>query len=187
MSKSTLRKRADKIKADRCKNLICVLENPKTIENVGSVIRNAEALGVEKVYVVDTFKLLPKTWEEMRDRKRLNNISVSAIRWKYVKTFEDTQSCIDYLKKNKYVSVVTSPHVKGKSNVVLHEGTYTHKKLAVWFGNESKGISDVAVDNSDLCVNIPMYGIIESLNLGTCSGIVMYEITKQRRKLSKKN
>jgi tRNA (guanosine-2'-O-)-methyltransferase len=51
----------------------------------------------------------------------------------------------------------------------------------VWFGNEGKGISKTALERSDLCINIPMFGIIESLNLGTSSGIVLYEITKQRR------
>jgi tRNA (guanosine-2'-O-)-methyltransferase len=43
------------------------------------------------------------------------------------------------------------------------------------------GVSRLALENSELCVNIPMFGIIESLNLGTSSGIVLYEITKQRR------
>lgn len=55
------------------------------------------------------------------------------------------------------------------------------KKLAVWFGNEGIGISSQALEHSVLCVNIPMFGIIESLNLGSASGIVLYEITKQRR------
>ena len=185
--KTSLRTRADKIKADRCKNLIAVLENPKTIENIGSTIRNVNALGVEKLYVVDGGKLLPANWQEMRDRSSLNKLSVSAIKWSYVKVFPNTESCLSHLKKKGFVSIVTSPHVKGKKNVVLHEGKFTQKKLAVWFGNESRGISQVAVDNSDSCINIPMYGIIESLNLGTCSGIVLYEITKQRRAFRKKN
>ena len=57
----------------------------------------------------------------------------------------------------------------------------THSKLAVWFGSEATGISDLAVERSDLCVSIPMFGMIESLNLGTSSGIVLYEVAKQRR------
>ncbi|WP_410176351.1 TrmH family RNA methyltransferase [Rickettsia hoogstraalii] len=68
------------------------------------------------------------------------------------------------------------------TNVVPHEHDYTkYKKLAVWFGNERVGISKTAVERSSFCINIPMYGIIESLNLGTSSGIVLYEIAKQRR------
>ena len=89
---------------------------------------------------------------------------------------------MDHLDKNGFISVVTSPHTKGCQNVVLHEHDYTYyKKLAVWFGNEGSGISKSALERSALCINIPMYGIIESLNLGTSSGIVLYEITKQRR------
>ena len=55
------------------------------------------------------------------------------------------------------------------------------RRVAVWSGSESSGISDLAVKRSKMCVNIPMLGMIENLNLGTTSGIVLYEITKQRR------
>jgi tRNA (guanosine-2'-O-)-methyltransferase len=182
--KTNLRLRADKIKKFRCKNLIAVLENPKTIENIASTIRNAEAFGVEKIYVIDKNKLLPDNWSDMRERHSLNKISASAIKWKYVRVFRQTEDCIDCLKRKNFVSFVTSPHIKGKTNVILEDGKYTQKKLAVWFGNESHGISDFAVDNSESCINIPMYGIIESINLGTCTGIVLYEVTKQRRKFS---
>jgi len=85
------------------------------------------------------------------------------------------------LKFKGYVSAVTSPHLKGRKNVVLHEGDFTQPMLAVWFGNESQGVSELAVKNSEVCINIPMCGIIESLNLGACTGIVLYEVTKQRR------
>jgi tRNA (guanosine-2'-O-)-methyltransferase len=72
--------------------------------------------------------------------------------------------------------------VKGKTSIFLHEGDYTvHSKLAVWFGSEAVGISDCAVERSDMCISVPMFGMIESLNLGTSSGIVLYEIAKQRR------
>jgi tRNA G18 (ribose-2'-O)-methylase SpoU len=53
-SKSAVRQRADEIKNYQCKNLVVVLENPMDIKNVGSVIRNANALGVETIYVVDS-------------------------------------------------------------------------------------------------------------------------------------
>jgi len=69
----------------------------------------------------------------------------------------------------------------------MDEVDYTvYAKLAVWFGNESRGISETAVEHAELCVSIPMFGMIESLNLGTTSGIVLYEITKQRRAYQKK-
>ena len=117
----------------------------------------------------------------MRTNVTLTKTSGSAIKWSFVKKFNSTKECIDHLKKNGFKSMVTSPHLKGRKNIVLHEGKYTKMKLAVWFGNESKGVSNEAIENSNACINIPMYGIIESLNLGTSTGIVMYEITKQRR------
>lgn len=185
-NKSPVRQKADGIKPYRCKNLIVVLENPMDIKNIGTVIRNVNALGVEKTYIVDSRKSLPEDWEEMRERKSLSKTSVSAIKWSFVKRFDSTEECIKHLEKNRYTSVVTSPHIKGKRNEVLHKADYTMPRLAVWFGNESRGVSDEAVASSEFCVSIPMFGMIESLNLGTTTGIVLYEITKQRRAYQEK-
>ena len=185
--KSTIRQRADEIKPHTCKNLIAVIEYPTDIKNIGTIIRNVNALGVEKTYIIDPKGTLPDDWEDMREKKALSKISVSAIKWSFVKRFDSTEACIEHLETNRFVSIVTSPHVKGMKNVVSHEGDYTTQtKLAVWFGNESRGISELAVQNSEMCVSIPMFGMIESLNLGTSSGIVLYEVTKQRREYQNK-
>ena len=181
-SKPSVRKRADEIKAFRCKNLIAVIENPTDIKNIGTVIRNVNALGVEKVYVVDPHRHLPDDWQDLRERKGISKTSVSAVKWTFVKRFDTTDDCFDHLEKNNFKSIVTSPHVKGKTCILLQEGDFTiHHKLAVWFGSEAVGISDRAVERSEMCVSIPMFGMIESLNLGTSSGIVLYEVAKQRR------
>jgi tRNA (guanosine-2'-O-)-methyltransferase len=180
--KSSARRRADLIKPYVCKNLIAVIEDPQDIKNIGTVIRNVNALGVEKVYVVDPRRALPDDWQEMREKRSLSKTSVSAVKWSFVKRFDSTAQCLDHLEANRFVSAVTSPHVKGRTNVVLHEADYTlYTKLAVWFGNEKRGISELAVERSEMCIGIPMFGMIESLNLGTSSGIVLYEVTKQRR------
>ncbi|MDT7934339.1 MAG: RNA methyltransferase [Sphingomonadaceae bacterium] len=182
VSKSAARLRADEIKQFRCKNLIAVLENPTEIRNIGTVIRNVNALGVEKVYVVDPRRALPEDWQDLRERSSISKVSVSAVKWTFVRRFDTTTQCFDHLESNNFHSIVTSPHVKGKHSIWLHEGDYTvHSKLAVWFGSEASGISDLAVERSEMCVSIPMFGMIESLNLGTSSGIVLYEVAKQRR------
>ena len=180
--KSSARKRADEIKPYRCKNLIAVIEDPRDMKNIGTVIRNVNALGVEKAYVIDPRRALPDDWQDMREKKSLSTTSVSAIKWSFVKRFDSTKACLEHLEKNRFASIVTSPHVKGKKNAVLDEVDYTvYTKLAIWFGNETRGISELAVAHSEMCVSIPMFGMIESLNLGTTSGIVLYEVTKQRR------
>src|ERR1700744_1101732 len=114
-SKPTVRRRAEEIKQFRCKNLIAVIENPTDIKNIGTVIRNVNALGVEKVYVVDPHRALPDDWQEMRERKSLSKTSVSASKWTFVKRFNSTDECFDYLESKNFKSIVTSPHVKGKA------------------------------------------------------------------------
>lgn len=186
IEKSSLRQRADSIKEFRCKNLIAVLEEPNDYKNIGRTIRNINALGVEKLYIVDSRNKLPEDWQEMRERKSLSKTSVSAVKWTFIKRFDSTKECIEHLIKKRFVSIVSSPHLKGQNNTVLHEGDFTQIRLAIWFGNESRGISQLALEHSEACVNIPMYGIIESLNLATSTGIVLYEVTKQRREFQKK-
>ncbi|MBI1213074.1 MAG: TrmH family RNA methyltransferase [Alphaproteobacteria bacterium] len=181
-SKKSVRLRADEIRQFRCKNLIAVIENPTDMKNIGTVIRNVNALGVEKVYVVDPRRSLPDDWQDLREHRSVAKTSVSAVKWTFVRRFDSTDECLGHLEKNGFKSIVTSPHVKGKSCIFLHEGDFTvHHKLAVWFGSEAVGITDLAVERSEMCVSIPMFGMIESLNLGTSSGIVLYEVTKQRR------
>ena len=180
--KTSMRKRADAIKNFRCKYLIAVLENPIDPVNIAATIRNVNALGIEKVYIVDPNHVIPDDWAEFRKNVKMNKLSVSGSKWSFVKRFNSTDECLDHLESQIFISIVTSPHVKGKESIFLHEGDYTtFPKLAVWFGNESRGISDRAVERSRLCVAIPMYGMVESLNLGTSTGIVLYEISKQRR------
>ena len=119
-TKSEFRRRADAVKPYQCKNLIAVLEYPTDVKNIGTVIRNVNALGVEKTYIVDPKGTLPDDWQEMREKKSLSKPSVSAIKWSFVKRFDSTEDCFAHLEKNRFVSIVTSPHVKGKQNEILH-------------------------------------------------------------------
>lgn len=84
---------------------------------------------------------------------------MSAIKWNFVKRFDSIEECLTHRENNRFKSIVTSPHVKGKKNVVLHGADYMDPRLSV---------------------------MIESLNLGTITVIVLYEITKQRRKYQQK-
>jgi len=126
--------------------------------------------------------VLPDDCQDMRAKPKLNAASASTIRWSFVKAFKTTEECLAHLEKNGFGSVVTSPYMKGCTNGVLHEADCTtYTKLAVWFGNEGAGISPLAIERSEVCSNIPMYGIIEGLTMDTSSGIVLYKIGKQRR------
>lgn len=176
-----VRERIREIKHLRNRYFVCVLENPVDIKNIASTIRNVSAFGVEKLYIVGGANIL-KDFESSRNNKRLSELSVGSNKWVFVKYFDTTSECVSHLKKNLYTIMVTSSHKKGKNNIDLYEGTYTQKRLAVWFGNESKGISDEAINNADMCIQIPMGGIVESLNLGTSTGIILSYIGYQRLK-----
>lgn len=178
---SQLRIKADKASSLRCNTLIAVLENPNDIANVAAVVRNIDSLGVGKLYVIDGNKLLPERWESMRQDRLLNKISSSAIKWSYVKVFKTVEDCIEKLKKDKYVSLSTSPYTKGLSNMNLYNCKLTYKKLAIWFGNEVKGLSDMAINASIGCIQIEMAGIVESLNLAVSTGIVLYQAVQDRK------
>lgn len=176
-----VRERIREIKHLRNLYFVCVLENPTDIVNIASTLRNVSAFGVEKLYIVGS-KNIALDFESSRNNKRLTNLSVGSNKWVFVKYFATTAECISHLRKNLYTIAATSSHAKGKKNVGLYEGNYTQKRLAIWFGNESKGISDEVVDDADMCIQIPMGGIVESLNLGTSTGIILSYIGYQRLK-----
>ena len=176
-----IRDRIRTIKHLQHKNYICVLEHPKDIKNIASAIRNVSAFGVEKLYVVGGPEVV-HSFESAREDKSLKGLSVGANKWVFVKHFDSTKECLAHLKKDKYTIAVTSSHHKGKKNVSVYDETFTQKRLAVWFGNESKGISDEAVAGADFCIQIPMGGVVESVNLGTSTGIILSYIGYQRLK-----
>ena len=110
----SVRIRADEVKPFRCKHLIAVIECPSEIRNIGTIIRNVNALGVEKVYVADPRHSLSDDWQELREQKLLSKTSVSAVKWTFVKRFGSTEECFDYLEEKGFRSVVTSPHIRAK-------------------------------------------------------------------------
>ncbi len=177
----SIRERIRKIKHLQSKSFICVLEYPKDIKNIASAIRNISAFGVEKLYAIGG-PSINQSFEVARNNKRLKRLSAGANKWVFIKYFENTQKCLDHLRKNHYVIATTSSHRKGKSNINLYEGSFTQKRLAVLFGNESKGVTEEAVNGADFCIQIPMAGIVESLNLGTSTGIILSYISYQRLK-----
>uniref|UniRef100_A0A0G4F2I2 tRNA/rRNA methyltransferase SpoU type domain-containing protein n=1 Tax=Chromera velia CCMP2878 TaxID=1169474 RepID=A0A0G4F2I2_9ALVE len=161
-------------------SLVAVLENPSSPVNVGTVMRNVDALGVGALLVVGA----P---EGVMDLRALLGLSASAVRWVPVGTFENCEDCVRVLREREYVSVATSPHVKGRVNVALEDkkaetifGVDAIPRLAVWFGNEQKGLSAESISASSFCLQIEMRGHVESLNLAVCSGIVLWRLAAIR-------
>ncbi len=162
--------------------LIAVLENPKYIDNIGNVIRNVNALGVDRLYVVDGLKRLEDDPEALKNRRSLLKMSKGAVKWTEIRRFDTTATCFEALRQEGVVSVGTSPHAIGKQSVALPVSNLTAPQLAIWFGDEANGLSPEALGHCDFCVRIEMNGAVESLNLATTTGIVLYEAVRQRPK-----
>ncbi len=107
--------------------------------------------------------------------------STSAIKWTYCRRFNTTAECLAYLAKNRVTSMATSPHILGKENINIGDGEYRDRRLAIWFGNEVRGVSAEVIAASRACIQIPMFGMIESLNLAVSTGIVMNTVAEKRR------
>ena len=169
-------KRDDEPKTAICKDLIVVLDetfNRKTIETVA---KNIYALGAEKLYLVDRRDAVTSHLEETICMKKKNPLMDPTIKWSFVKRFTSAEECMDHLKKKKYTSVAISPYVEGKTNVLLHEGDFIQKRLAVWFGK----VSDLAIESYEACVSIDMRENHKYLDFDAQIAIVLYEIVKQR-------
>jgi tRNA (guanosine-2'-O-)-methyltransferase len=157
-------------------SVICVLENPKTIQNIAMIIRNVNAFGVDELYIVSQ-KMASRV--SKKEQKTLKKVSVGSINSVTIRYFATTKDCFEYLKVKQYVSYVTSPHQKNKTNYNLYDNNMPlYPKLAIWFGSESDGISDEAVSHSEGCIQIPIRGVVESLNVAMATGIILSYLTK---------
>ena len=183
--KTSLREKADKTSALRSKTLICVIENPKNISNLMGIIRSAESLAVGKIYLIDNRLKLPDNWQEMRNKSKLLRLSGSGIKWIFIKKFSSTTECLQHLAKKNFINIGTSSHIQGKKSISLSEGKYTQPNLAIWFGNETVGLSKEALDACDFVVKIPMYGIIESMNLNSSASIILQHVVEKRQEYSR--
>lgn len=161
-------------------SIVAVLENPNFIINIGTVIRNINGLGIDQLIVIDGLNRLENDIELIRQRKSILKHSNGAVKWTSIQVFKTTKECTQYLRENRYESIGTTPHNKCKNQIELANANLTAPKLAIWFGNESSGLSCEAINNCQSCITIKMRGKVESFNLSITTGIVLFEAMRQR-------
>ena len=151
--------------------LVVVLDNVRSLHNIGSVFRTADAFRIECIYLCGITACPPHP--EMHKTALGAEFTVD---WRYV---ENTVQAVDNLRAEGYV-VYSVEQVEGSTmldQLVLDSG----KKYAVVLGNEVKGVQQEVVDHSDGCIEIPQYGTKHSLNVSVTAGIVMWDLFKQLR------
>lgn len=165
-------KRLAKIKnvvGRRQKYFTIVLENIHDYHNVSAILRSADAAGIDKVYLIYNSNKFPKIGKRS---------SASARKWIELVKFDNVKDCFSELKENGY-KIYSSHITETKKNYSLFSLDLT-KKIALVFGNEHEGVSDEALKLSDKNFLIPMFGMIQSLNVSVAVAVSLYEALRQR-------
>ena len=149
--------------------LVVVLDDIRSLHNIGSVFRTADAFRIECIYLCGITATPPHP--EMHKTALGAEFTVD---WKYVNNAVET---VDNLRSEGYV-VYSVEQAEG--SIMLDELTLDRsKKYAVVMGNEVKGVQQEVIDHSDGCIEIPQYGTKHSLNVSVAGGIVMWEVCKR--------
>lgn len=149
--------------------LIVVLDDVRSLYNVGSVFRSSDAFRVDAVYLCGITATPPHP--EIHKTALGGEDSVA---WRYFNTAtEAVQSLHD-----EGVTVYSIEQVEG-STKLQNLQLDTDKRYAVVFGNEVKGVHQEVVDMSDGCLEIPQFGTKHSLNVSVTAGMVIWEVAKQ--------
>lgn len=145
-----------------------ICDNIRSLENIGSIFRTADALKIDKIFLCGICGLPPN--------QKISKTALGAEEWIEWEHCGLTWKLIERLKKENVSIVVLE---QGKKSIL-----YTKFKpkfpLALVIGNEVKGISKSVLDRADKVISLPMLGKKESLNVAVAFGIAGYEINKSR-------
>ena len=148
-------------------DLTLVLENIHDPHNVSAILRSCDAAGVMEVQLMYTNEEFPKLGKKS---------SASAKKWVEHRKFKSVSECFGRLHKEGYSIYAT--HLS-KRTAPLYESDLT-KKVALVFGNEHRGVSEEAADLADGNFMIPMFGMIQSLNVSVACAVTLFEAVRQR-------
>lgn len=148
--------------------LIVVLDDVRSLYNVGSVFRSCDAFRVEAVYLCGITATPPNA--EIHKTALGGEDSVD---WKYFATADEAVKALH----DDGVFVYSIEQVEGSTK--LQDLQLEPRRYAVVFGNEVKGVHQSVVDASDGCLEIPQFGTKHSLNVSVTAGIVVWEFARQ--------
>ncbi len=156
-------KRADKIP------VVIVLDNVRSMNNIGSVFRTADAFRVQSLFLCGITAVPP--------HKEIHKTALGAtesVDWKY---FEHTQDALEELRKKDYL--VCSIEQAEQSIMLESFPVQEGQEYALVFGHEIRGVEQAIVDMSDHSIEIPQFGTKHSLNISVSAGIVIWEFFRK--------
>jgi tRNA G18 (ribose-2'-O)-methylase SpoU len=152
--------------------IVIVLDNIRSMNNIGSVFRSADAFAVEAVYLCGITAQPPH-----REIEKTALGATESVQWKY---FESTHLAIQDLKQNNYLigSIEQVQNSVSLAKLVVD----TQAKYALVFGNEVMGVDQEVINQSNMCIEIPQFGTKHSFNISVTAGIVLWEFYRQLHK-----
>ncbi|MEJ6735453.1 MAG: RNA methyltransferase [Flavobacteriales bacterium] len=159
----------EKVIANRTKHVTVALENIFQPQNASAVLRTADIFGIQDVHIIENDNEYNVNPRVVHGASKWINLH------KYNEKENNTLDCINKLKADGYKVYGTTPH----TDDCLIQDIPLDNKVALMFGTELTGLSDIAMKNVDGFVKIPMYGFTESLNISVSASICLYELSKR--------
>ena len=148
------------------KKNIVILDNLRSLNNIGSIFRTCDALKIKKLFLCGICGSPPN-----REINKTALGSTDFVDWEYKKNILDV---IKKLKDDNY-KIISIEQTK-KSVELNNFKVSKNDKVAFIFGNEVKGVSFDAINSSDLIIEIPQFGKKKSMNVSVCVGVILWDI-----------
>ncbi|WP_179354131.1 RNA methyltransferase [Winogradskyella vidalii] len=146
--------------------IIIILDNIRSLNNIGSVFRTSDAFLIEKIYLCGITATPPHN-----DIRKTALGSTETVDWEYAK------NTLEVIKKLKTERVNICSIEQAENATMLNKfSPQPNKKYAFVFGNEVKGVAQEVVDASDVVIEIPQYGTKHSLNISVSCGVVIWDV-----------
>src|SRR5687768_3139524 len=159
----------DQFKESEKLQVCIVLDNVRSLHNVGSAFRTADAFRFEKIYLTGITGTPPH-----REIEKSALGATKSVDWEYAAS---TSSLLEKLRADGQHIVIVEQTTKSQPLNQFHPET--DKKYCLVFGNEVNGVSEEAIAFADLALEIPQHGTKHSLNISVCLGIVAWEFFKK--------
>ncbi len=151
--------------------IVVVLDNVRSLHNVGSAFRTADGFAVEAIYLCGITAQPPH-----REIEKTALGATQSIEWKY---FENVSSAVAELKESGY-EIVAIEQAENSVSLLDFEPSLD-KKFALFFGNEVNGVSEDVMKEIDVCLEIPQFGTKHSFNIVISTGIVLWDFFSKLR------
>jgi len=160
--------RGNEFKAGEKLPVAIVLDNVRSMHNIGSIFRTADGFAVEKIYLCGITAQPPH-----REIEKTALGATQSINWEY---FNDPVQAVNRLRADGYQIIAVE---QAEKSIMLQDFTVTPgEKYALIFGNEVNGVSDEVMGVIDACIEIPQFGTKHSFNVTVSAGIVLWEFCR---------